>query len=155
LSLDLPQILGSMNRSRTGTLGQQQVAVVDDVALLPLAQLESFLKINIKDDLVPLLGSEVVISMPVSFLEDGPRRTAVIDTDTKESQESSDAQPQVVSGPSFVVALALKDREGMRTLLPKIVDSLGFKGASSLAQTERREDTEIVSYGNMFSYAFV
>jgi len=32
---------------------------------------------------------------------------------------------------------------------------LGFKGASALAQTERREDTEIVSYANMFSYAFV
>jgi hypothetical protein len=43
----------------------------------------------------------------------------------------------------------------MKALLPKIVDSIGFKGASAFAQKERRENTEIVSYGNMFSYAFV
>jgi hypothetical protein len=49
----------------------------------------------------------------------------------------------------------LKDKEGMHALLPKIVDSLGFKGASTLAQTERRENTELVSYANTFSYAFI
>jgi hypothetical protein len=43
----------------------------------------------------------------------------------------------------------------MKVLLPKIVDSVGFKGASAFAQKERREETEIISYGNMFSYAFV
>src|SRR4029079_10189104 len=30
-----------------------------------------------------------------------------------------------------------------------------FKGASALAQTERREDTELVSYANMLAYAFI
>ena len=43
----------------------------------------------------------------------------------------------------------------MRALMPRLVDALGFKGASSLAQTERREDTELISYVNLFSYAFV
>lgn len=43
----------------------------------------------------------------------------------------------------------------MRALMPKLVESLGFKGASALAQTERREDTELISYVNLFSYAFV
>jgi hypothetical protein len=43
----------------------------------------------------------------------------------------------------------------MRAFMPKLIDSLGFKGASSFAQTERREDTELVSYANLFSYAFV
>jgi hypothetical protein len=39
--------------------------------------------------------------------------------------------------------------------MPKLVDNLGFKGASSLMQTERREDTELVSIANAFAYAFV
>jgi hypothetical protein len=43
----------------------------------------------------------------------------------------------------------------VRALMPKIVEALGFKGASALAQAERKEDTEIVSYMNFFSYAFV
>jgi len=43
----------------------------------------------------------------------------------------------------------------MRALLPKLIESFGFKGASALASTERREDTELVSYANVFAYAFV
>ncbi len=51
--------------------------------------------------------------------------------------------------------ISLKDKEAVRALMPKIVDALGFKGASSFAQTEKKEDTEIVSYMDTFSYAFV
>jgi hypothetical protein len=36
-----------------------------------------------------------------------------------------------------------------------LIEGLGFKGASALAQTERREDTELVSFANLFSYAFI
>ena len=32
---------------------------------------------------------------------------------------------------------------------------MGLKGASLLAQTERSEDTETISYANVFSYAFI
>src|SRR5690349_24594780 len=43
----------------------------------------------------------------------------------------------------------------MRTLLPKLVASVAFKGANSFAQTERREDTELLSYMNLLAYAFI
>jgi hypothetical protein len=43
----------------------------------------------------------------------------------------------------------------VRQLIPKIIESLGMKGAKLLAQTEKRDDTEIVSYAGAFSYAFV
>lgn len=56
---------------------------------------------------------------------------------------------------SLAIAISLKDKEGMRALLPKLVESLAFKGANSFAQTERREDTELVSYANIVSYAFI
>ena len=43
----------------------------------------------------------------------------------------------------------------MRALLPKVIENVAFKGASALAQTERREDTELVSYVNVVAYAFI
>ena len=36
-----------------------------------------------------------------------------------------------------------------------IIEALGFKGANLLAQTEKRDSTEITTYGGVFSYAFV
>jgi hypothetical protein len=56
---------------------------------------------------------------------------------------------------SVLVSISLKDKEGMRALLPKLIESLAFKGASAFAQTERREDTELVSYANVVAYAFI
>ena len=157
LSLDLPQILAAVNRTlpTIENLGPQRTGVPDEVDFLPVAQLEAVLKINIREELLPLLGSEVVVSMPVSFLEDGPRRTAVVSDDQTAGQSTPPEPKPPPSGPPIVIALSLKDREGMKTLLPKIIDSLGFKGASSFAQKERREDTEIVSYADVFGYAFV
>jgi hypothetical protein len=57
--------------------------------------------------------------------------------------------------PNPVIALAVRDRDGIRALLPKVIESFGLKGASLLAQTEKRGDTEIVTYGGALSYAFV
>ena len=54
-----------------------------------------------------------------------------------------------------VIALSLKDREAVKRLIPKMFESMGLKGASTLAHTEKRGDTEIISYANMFAYAFI
>ena len=43
----------------------------------------------------------------------------------------------------------------MRKLIPRIIESFGLKGREPLGQTEKRGDTEIVSYGGAFSYAFI
>ena len=51
--------------------------------------------------------------------------------------------------------VSLRDREGMKALLPKLVEAMGFKGASAFAQTENKEDAEVVSYANAFAYALV
>jgi Protein of unknown function (DUF3352) len=119
----------------------------------PFAEIEKQLKIKIKDDLLPLLGPEVVVSVPVKFLEEG-RPTGATSPQPDPSEPSAADQKQTNS-PGWVIALSLKDKEGMRSLLPRLVDHLGFKGASALAHTERLEDTEMVSYGNIVSYAFI
>jgi len=148
LALDLPQIYAAMSKPPIPSEDRGEMRTVNETEPVgPFDEFEKRLKIKIKEELLPLLGSEVVISLPLKILDDGPL--------PKPAPRVSPTDPKTAAGPSFVVALSLKDREGMRALLPKIIDSLGFKGASSMAQIEKREDTEIVSYGNAFSYAFI
>ena len=73
----------------------------------------------------------------------------------EESKEDSKEKGPHPSGPSPAVAISIKDKEGVQRLIPKIIESLGFKGANLLAQTEKRDDTELVSYADLLSYAFI
>lgn len=145
LSLDLPEIYTALYKSPTLSADDRsEIRTIKETEPVgPFVEIEKRLKIKVKDDLLPLLGSEMVVSMPVKFLEGGGPKSPL-------AGEQKNAKE-----PSFVIALSLKDKEGMRALIPKIVDNIGFKGASSLAQTERREDTEMVTYGDMLSYAFI
>jgi len=43
----------------------------------------------------------------------------------------------------------------MRRMMPRILEGFAGKAAAALAQSEKREDTEIVSIANMFAYAFI
>jgi hypothetical protein len=54
-----------------------------------------------------------------------------------------------------IFLIAIKDREAARRLMPRVLDGLGIGAANLLAQTERREDSEIVNYAGMFSYGFI
>jgi len=57
--------------------------------------------------------------------------------------------------PDPIIAISVKDREGVKRLIPKIIEALGMKGANQFAQTEKRGETEITSYAGVFSYAFI
>jgi hypothetical protein len=158
MSLDLPQIYATMTKPHpkseviTSTGPLRMVSEVESES--PFAAIEKQLKIKIKDDLLPLLGSEIALRLPVKdFGIFGlPRAPAAQPAENKEENKDQQ-QPPATAAP--VVAISIKDRDAMRALMPKLVEALGFKGASSLAQTERREDTELISYVNLFSYAFV
>ena len=54
-----------------------------------------------------------------------------------------------------MLLIAVKDREAARRLMPRVLDGLGMGEANLLAQTEKREDVEIVNYAGFFAYAFV
>lgn len=164
LSLDLQQIYTTMSKPQPkqtftrsqGTMVETKVTEPEP----PFAALEQRLKIKLKDDLLPLLGSEISVRLPNSganliglpgiapamSIPEPANGTLVVGTTSTETQ-AANAAP--------VVAIAVKDKEGLRALMPKLIDNLGFKGASSLMQTERREDTELVSFANVFAYAFV
>ncbi|HEV8427282.1 MAG TPA: hypothetical protein VGQ41_05180 [Pyrinomonadaceae bacterium] len=168
MSLDLPQIHAAMSKPKpkqTFTESHGKIVEVKEVEPeSPFAAIEERLKIKLKDDLLPLLGSEIALRLPTesanimgltgiapaTTITTGPEpanATVVVGTTTAPPQQPTNAAP--------VLAIAVKDKEALRTLMPKLIDNFGFKGASSLMQTERREDTEIVSFANVFAYAFV
>jgi hypothetical protein len=152
MSLDLPQIYATMTKPRpksqvvTSTGPLRMVSETEFES--PFAALEKQLKIKVKDDLLPLLGSEISLCLPING--SGIIGLPIIPAPPRVDEKNTS---QHFAAP--VIAISLKDRDGMRALMPKLVESLGFKGASALAQTERREDTELISYVNLFSYAFV
>ncbi|HKG45269.1 MAG TPA: DUF3352 domain-containing protein [Pyrinomonadaceae bacterium] len=152
MSLDLPQIYATLSKPRPKSeftlTGSKVVPVAEATVESPLAEFEKQLKLSIKDDLLPLLGSEVALRLPMndmSIIGLAGIRASLPQVEVKEKQSNN--------GPAL--AIAVKDKEAVRALMPKIIENLGFKGAGSLAQTERREDTEIISFANAFSYAFV
>lgn len=122
----------------------------DDEMSAPLRTIEQLLKINIKDELLPVLGSELAISLPLAdFNPFGPPNLSPQPQPRKDSEDKT-AVPKVP-----IIAISIRDREAARQLLPKVLAGFGGKAAAALAQTERRDDTEIVSMANMFAYAFV
>ena len=167
MSLDFQQILAALSKPPVGPIIGRQTPVVKESDFEPAyAALEKQLKIKIKEDLLPLLGSEVAVSLPMSGLgfaqppeppsgstsgpTPGPSPVA-----QPEPKPETKETPKEETTPSPAILISLRDKEGMRVLLPKIIESLAFKGANSFAQTERREDTELVTYANILAYAFI
>ena len=153
MSLDFPQIYAGLSKPPPQSPLQPAKATEFEP---PYAALEKQLKIKINEDLLPLLGSEIVLTLPLSGLDlvAPPSGPASEQPPPKpDAKEPGKEEPQTKYSPA--VAIALRDKEGMRKLLPRIVESLAFKGANAFAQTERREDTEIVTYAGALSYAFI
>jgi hypothetical protein len=165
MSLDLPQIYAAMSKpqpKRTFTTSHGTIVETKEIEFQsPFEAIEQRLKIKLKDDLLPLLGSEIALRLPTEGTNIMGLPGIVPATQGPMTGESANAT-LVIGTPSAqeansapVLAIAVKDKEALRGLMPKLIDNFGFKGASSLMQTERREDTEIVSFANVFAYAFV
>jgi hypothetical protein len=118
----------------------------------PFAALEKKLGLKIKDDLLPLLGNEIALALPRK-----PKKPTNEPSPNPNETKPAGAAPQSAAnaGPNPIVAISVKDREAVGHLIPKIIESFGLKGANLLAQTEKRDGTELVSYAGVFSYAFV
>jgi uncharacterized protein DUF3352 len=155
MSLDLPQIYVEMSKPPKAEFMVSRgpfSPVTKAEPESPFKAIETKLQLNIKDDLLPLLGSEIAVALPmegmnVFGLPGQPPPTP------KTEEKTPDKQAPVKYGP--ILAISVKDQERVRALMPKVIEALGFKGANQFAATERREDTELVSYANLFAYAFV
>ena len=150
LSLDYSQMYEGIlkNFAALEEASNRSQLVAFNPAASPFAAYEKKLGLKIKEDLLPLLGNEIALALPKT-----PKpETLNVTTDAKgESAPQKAASAQVHP----LIAISVKDREAVRKLIPKLVEAMAFKGADFLAQTEKQDDTEIVSYANVFSYAFV
>jgi hypothetical protein len=118
----------------------------------PFAIYERKLGLKIKDDVLPLLGNELALALPKK-----PAKPVELATKPGEDKPVSVGpyEQNVNVSPNPIIAISVKDREAVQRLIPKIIEAMGLKGANLLAQTEKRDGTEIVSYAGFFSYAFV
>ncbi len=92
MSLDLPQMYVGMIKASQGSVDPRGVVkqVKETETESPFASLEKKLGIKIKDDLLPLLGNEVVFSMPVKGL--GPRPNGPMATPTPTGEKEGTAK---------------------------------------------------------------
>jgi hypothetical protein len=155
-SLDAPQIYDGLVKEMNEASAREAMYRRTRSATppeLPFAAFEKKLGIKIKDDLLPVLGNEIAVTFSVDAVTGKPvNRTPPTD---QASSATSNQDAAKKRAPSPVVLISVKDKEAARALVPRVIDGLGFKGASTLAQTERHEDTEIFSYGDALSYAFI
>jgi hypothetical protein len=161
VSFDYQQFYDRMERtiadteemSRKYRRRSNEVAIDGPPPEAPFAALEKKLGLKIKDDLLPLLGNELALALPRKpkkpTSEPSPNPTEVKPATGAAPQQSANA------GPNPIIAISVKDREAVARLIPKIIEGFGLKGANLLAQTEKRDGTELVSYAGVFSYAFV
>ncbi|MGI9164879.1 MAG: DUF3352 domain-containing protein [Pyrinomonadaceae bacterium] len=157
LSLDLPLVYESLvTAAHEGvTRGSIGSSVKANQPESPFAAYEKILGLNIKEDVLPLLGNEIAVTVPVKALGvSGSQSVAPAGAEPTGEGTPVKTDP-ASSGPQPVIAISVKDKEAVRALIPKIIDAVGFKGASQLAQSEKRDDTELVTYADAVSYAFI
>jgi hypothetical protein len=148
-SLEYPQMYDGLLKSIAGMNEHGRdpaMQVVNSPPVSPFAEFEKKLGLKIKDDILPLLGNELAVAMvPKAVEANSPEPSA-----SPAAQQTANTYD-----PDPLVAIAIKDKEAVRHLIPKLIEAMGFKGAGLIAQTERKDDTETTTYANLFTYAFV
>jgi hypothetical protein len=157
VSLDYPQVYEGMLKAiaHAGELSRKYSGAHQDEAPpeSPFAIYEKKLGLKIKDDLLPLFGNELALALPKAAAKPaGDLAAGAKSGDEKSAGPSADIASASVNP---IIAISVKDREAVGRLIPKLIEAFGLKGASLLAQAEKRDGTEIVSYAGFFSYAFI
>lgn len=157
VSLDYPQVYDGMLKAfaHTVELSKKYSGANKDEPTpeSPFAIYEKKLGLKIKEDVLPLLGNELALALPKPVAKPaGEAIPAPKSSDAKAAGPYADS-PGASLNP--VIAVSVKDREAVGRLIPKIIDGFGLKGANLLAQSEKRDGTEIISYAGVFSYAFI
>ena len=124
----------------------------------PFAEFEKKAGFKIKEDLLPVLGNEIALAGSLKLLEGmGPfnMKSRPTPSPSPETAAGKQDQNKTESAVLPILLIAVKDREAARRLMPHVLEGLGIGEANLLAQTEKREDVEIVNYAGLFAYAFV
>ena len=109
MSLDLPQMYAAMSKPPTKQIYTKSRGTSMEVKEVqpesPFATIEQRLKISLKDDLLPLLGSEIALRLPNKDANIIGLPGIAAGTPTTEQQPANSAP---------VLAIAVRDKEGLR-----------------------------------------
>jgi len=169
VSLDLPRmytaLLENMQKMNTNpAAGRAPIGnATAHVDTAPTeAAFEKKYGFKIREELLPALGNEIAVGgtlqslgLANTFAMPAPAKSPTpADKSTSQlTASTTTADETAQTGPVFLVGV--KDRDAVKALIPRLLDAMGMKALTLLAQTERRDDTELVTYAGAFSYAFV
>jgi hypothetical protein len=129
----------------------------------PFSDFEKKGGFKIKDDLLPALGNEIAVAGSMKSLQGAggfgimmapPPAAPKPSPDAKQAEEQQ-LQKQREEQTSPMILISVRDREGARRLLPKIMEGLGVGAANLIGTTVKRDGTEMVDFAGAFAYAFV
>lgn len=117
------------------------------------AEFEKNAGFKISDDLLPVLGNELAVAASLKAANMVNIFGVPTPPSSREPTNPNDKEKAPEPFPIFLIEV--RDREAAKRLMPRVLDGLGLGAANLIAQTERRQDSEIVNYAGFFSYAFV
>jgi hypothetical protein len=112
-----------------------------------IAAVEKLFGFKFKEDLLPALGNEVAVSLPLNTIGlMGPRVAA-----ERKKEEERDAEP------GFLYLAALNNPERVREILPRALVAFGFAAPGTPQRAEKRKgfDIHTLGEGEGFSYAII
>lgn len=161
-SIDLKQTYEGMRKAaeikfkaaeaRARQTGQAQAV---GPAFGAFTEFEEKAKFNIKDDLLPALGNEVALAGSLKTLQSAGGMNLGIRSPSPSPSDANKDDPKKQAEVLPILLIEVKDRDAARALMPRVLNGLGIGEANLIAQTEKRDDTEMVNYAGVFAYGFV
>jgi hypothetical protein len=113
-----------------------------------IAAAEKLFGFKFKEDLLPALGNEVAVSLPLDKGDFGLGRPRRSPEGQKEEREAE---------PGLLLIATLNNPERLREILPRVLVVFGFSSPSTPQRAEKRKgfDIHVLGEGSGFSYAFV
>jgi hypothetical protein len=112
-----------------------------------IAAVEKLFGFKFKDDLLPALGNEVAVSLPLDGGEFGLGRPRV----AEKKGEESEAEP------GFLYLAALNNPDRVREILPRVLVAFGIAPLGTPPRSEKRKgfDIQTLGAGGGLSYTFI
>lgn len=138
-SLDLPAIFESVLKTSDTAAryeSSKKSGAEEHRAETEVAALEKKFGFSIRNDLLPVLGNEIGVSLSPGDFFGSSSRSAKKDS------------------AGFVVFISLRDKAAAQALLPRVLAAAGIKGPGEQAAMERVGDAELQNYRDL-SLAFI
>lgn len=136
-------LTGAADSETAGEPESERRPTVDET----IAAVEKLFGFKFREDLLPALGSEVAISMPLNAGDFAFGRGRAYE----EKKEEREAEP------GFLYIASLNNPERVREILPRVLVVFGFSSPGTPQRAEKRKgfDIHVLGEGSGFSYAFV